>query len=369
MEEILLSLNPNYEERFMSIEPKSRAMTFPRVGKYIIIFFAAAFIIVGVRAYQLYQFVFQINVRSNYVMLISDTDTYKTLSNRFEKDSVLFRMKAFDWVSKKKNYRDNIKPGRYELKKGMTTNELLNMLRSGAQEPVDITFNNVRFKEELAGKVSKYIQADSLSILNLFSNEEQIKAWGFTTETFRTMFIPNTYEMYWTTSAQTFAERMYTEYNKFWNEERKTKAEALNISPAEVSILASIVQSETIKKEELPRVAGLYVNRLKRGILLQADPTVKYAVGDFSIKRVLNKHLEVESPYNTYKFVGLPPGPICFPDISSIEAVLNYENHKYLYMCAKEDFSGYHNFAKSLREHNKNAESYRKALNDRKIFK
>ncbi len=344
-------------------------MTFPRFGKFIIIFFAAAFIVVGVRAYQLYQFVFQENVLSNYIMLITEEDTYKTVSSRFEADSVLTSIKAFKWVSKKKNYIDNIKPGRYELTKGMTTNELVNMLRSGAQGPVNITFNNVRFKEELAGKVSKYIEADSVSILNLFSNEEQIKNWGFTTETFRTMFIPNTYEMYWTTSAQDFAERMHTEYQKFWNEERRTKAEALNISPAEVSILASIVQSETIKKEELPRVAGLYVNRLKRGILLQADPTVKYAVGDFSIKRVLNKHLEIESPYNTYKYVGLPPGPICFPDISSINAVLNYEDHKFLYMCAKEDFSGYHNFARTLRQHNKNADKYRKALNDRRIFK
>lgn len=353
----------------MAIEPKSRAMTFPRIRKFIIIFFAAAFIVVGVRGYQLYQFVFQENVLADYVLLISEEDTYKTISSRLEADSILSSPKAFKWVSKKKKYPKNIKAGRYELKNGMTTNELVNILRSGAQEPVNVTFNNVRFKEDLAGKVSKYIQADSISILNLFSDKKQIKEWGFSPETFRTMFIPNTYEMYWTCSAQDFAERMHAEYKKFWNEERKTKAEALNISPAEVSIIASIAQSETIKKDELPRVAGLYVNRLKRGILLQADPTVKYAVGDFSIKRVLNKHLEIESPYNTYKYVGLPPGPICFPTIQSIDAVLNYESHKYLYMCAKEDFSGYHNFAKTLRQHNNNAAKYRKALDDRRIYK
>ena len=353
----------------MSIEPKSRAMTFPRIGKFIILFFAAAFILVGVRGYQLYQFVFQENVRSDYVMLISVEDTYDTVKDRLLKDEILFSEKAFKWVAKKKKYNKNVKPGRYELKRGMTTNELVNMLRSGAQKPVDITFNNVRFKEDVAGKVSKYIQADSLSILALFSDEKQIKEWDFTTETFRTMFIPNTYEMYWTISAKEFAKRMHDEYQNFWNAERKTKAEDLNISPAEVSILASIVQSETIKKDELPRVAGLYINRLKRGILLQADPTVKYAVGDFSIKRVLNKHLEIESPYNTYKYVGLPPGPICFPSIQSIDAVLNYESHKFLYMCAKEDFSGYHNFAKTLRQHNRNANIYRKALDDRKIYK
>ncbi len=353
----------------MSIEPKSRAMTFPRIGKFIILFFAAAFILVGVRGYQLYQFIFQENVRSDYVMLISVEDTYDTVKDRLLKDEILFSEKAFKWVAKKKKYNKNVKPGRYKLKRGMTTNELVNMLRSGAQKPVDITFNNVRFKEDMAGKVSKYIQADSLSILALFSDEKQIKEWGFTTETFRTMFIPNTYEMYWTISAKEFAKRMHDEYQNFWNAERKIKAEALNISPAEVSIVASIVQSETIKKDELPRVAGLYINRLKRGILLQADPTVKYAVGDFSIKRVLNKHLEIESPYNTYKYVGLPPGPICFPSIQSIDAVLNYESHKFLYMCAKEDFSGYHNFAKTLRQHNRNANIYRKALDDRKIYK
>jgi len=353
----------------MSIEQKSRAMTFPRVGKYIIIFFAIAFIIVGARGYQLYHYIFDANVKSNYVLLISEKDNYDTIYSKLENDQVLTNYKAFIWVAKKKKYKDNVKPGRYELKLGMTTNELVNMLRSGAQMPIDITFNNVRFKEDLAGKVSKYIEADSLSLLNLFSDEMQIKEWGFTTETFRTMFIPNTYEMYWTTSAKQFANRMHSEYEKFWNKERLEKAESIGLTPAEVSILASIVQSETIKSEELPKVAGLYVNRLKRGILLQADPTVKYAVGDFSLKRILNKHLEVESPYNTYKYVGLPPGPICFPDIASIDAVLNYENHKYLYMCAKEDFSGYHNFAKTLAQHNRNAKNYREALDDRKIFK
>jgi UPF0755 protein len=353
----------------MSLDQKSNAMVFPRIGKFIIIFFALAFILVGARGYQLYQYVFQKNVRIDYVMLITTDDTYETVSKRLETDAILLNSKAFKWVAKKKKYPKNVKPGRYELKKGMTTNELVNILRSGAQKPVNITFNNVRFKEELAGKVSKYIQADSISILTLFSDEKQIKKWGFNTETFRTMFIPNTYEMYWTTSAEDFLERMHVEYERFWNEERRMKAEAINISKAEVSILASIVQSETIKKDELPRVAGLYVNRLKRGILLQADPTVKYAIGDFAIKRVLNKHLEIESPYNTYKYVGLPPGPICFPSIQSIDAVLNYENHNYLFMCAKEDFSGYHNFAKTLRQHNNNAALYRKALDDRKIYK
>lgn len=344
-------------------------MTFPRVGKLIIIIFAIAFIITGARAYQLYRYIFDANVRSDYVLLIDKNTDYDDLFARFEKDNVLLNLKAFNWVSKKKDYRENIKPGRYALTKNMNTNTLVNKLRSGAQDPVDVVFNNVRLKEELAGKVSKYIWADSLSILGLFSDKQHIDSLGFNTETYRTMFIPNTYEMYWTTSADEFARRMHKEYNRFWNEERKQKAVDMNLSLAEVSILASIVQQETIKDDELPRVAGLYVNRLKKGMFLQADPTVKYAIGDFSIKRVLNKHLKIDSPYNTYKYAGLPPGPICFPSIKTIDAVLNYEHHNYLYMCAKADFSGHHSFAATLAQHNRNAAKYRAAINKNGIFR
>jgi len=344
-------------------------MLFPKIGKFIIIFVAIAFIVVGVRAYQLYQYVFQENVKTNYILYISDNTTFNQISDSLHINNILINEKAFKWISKKKNYPTAIKPGRYLFKIGMNTNQVVNMLRSGIQNPVDVTFNNVRFKEDLAGKVSKYIQADSISILNLFYDEKKIENFGFDTETFRAMFIPNTYEFYWTTSADKFANRMKTEYERFWNESRKTKAKKLNLSPVEVIILASIVESETVKSDELKRVAGLYLNRLKRGILLQADPTIKYAVGDYSLKRVLNKHLEIESPYNTYKYAGLPPGPIMFPETSAIDAVLNYENHKYLYMCAKEDFSGYHNFAKTLSQHNRNAAKYRAALDKNRIWK
>ena len=353
----------------MSIEQKNRIMIFPKIGKFIIIFFSIAFIVVGIRAYQLYRYVFEENVKINYVLFISENTTFKQISDSLHVNNVLKNEKAFKWISKKKSYPMAIKQGRYLFKKGMNTNQVVNMLRAGIQETVDVTFNNVRFKENLAGKVSKYIQADSVSILNLFSDEKKIKAFGFNTETFRTMFIPNTYEFYWTTSAGEFANRMKLEYDRFWNDSRKAKAEKLNLSPEEVITLASIIQSETIKPDELKRVSGLYINRLKRGIPLQADPTVKYAVGDYSLKRVLNKHLEIESPYNTYKYAGLPPGPIAFPEISAIDAVLNYEEHKFLYMCAKEDFSGYHNFAKTLAQHNRNAAKYRAALDTNKIWR
>ncbi|WP_340114166.1 endolytic transglycosylase MltG [Maribellus mangrovi] len=353
----------------MSIEQKSKAMTFPRLGRLIIIVFAIAFIIVGARAYQLYHYVFDANVRMDYVLLIKDSTTYDQLVQQLQEDEVLDNYKAFRWVSKKKNFRHKIKPGRYELQKDMTTNALVNKLRSRAQDPVDVVFNNVRLKEDLAGKVSKYIWADSTSIIKLFSDTDQIEEWGFNSETFRSMFIPNTYEMYWTTEAHEFAERMNEEYYRFWNVERKEKAEAMNLSPAEVTTLASIVEQETAKRDEMPRVAGLYINRLNRGILLQADPTVKYALGDFGIKRVLNKHLEIDSPYNTYKYAGLPPGPISFPSISAIDAVLHHEDNNFIYMCAKEDFSGYHNFAATLTQHNRNAAKYRAALDKNKIYK
>jgi UPF0755 protein len=352
----------------MTIDQKNKIMMFPKIGKFIIIFFSVAFIVAGIRAYQLYRYVFEENVKNEYILIIPENANYAQVTDSLTANDVLVNLKAFKWVAKKKNYPVAVKPGRYHFEKGMNSNQIVNMLRGGLQEPVEVTFNNVHFKEDLAGKVSKYIQADSLSLLKLFYNEEKIKEYGFTPETFRAMFIPNTYEFYWTTSAEEFADRMKTEYERFWNEERRAKAAELNLTPAEVTTLASIVQSETAKKEELPVVAGLYINRLKRGQLLQADPTVKYAVGDFSLKRILNSHLEIESPYNTYKYVGLPPGPINFPEIASVDAVLNHQKHNYIYMCAKPDFSGYHNFASNLADHNRNAAAYRAALNANKIY-
>jgi UPF0755 protein len=353
----------------MTINKKYNLLLFPKVGKFIIIFFSVALLIVGLRAYQLYNYTFKENVKNNYTLIIRDGTTFEQVLDTLQENDVLINYKAFKWVAKKKDYKGSVKPGRYVFKEGMNTNEIVNILRSGIQEPLDVTFNNVKFKEELAGKVSRYIKADSVSILKLFSDEDKIAEFGFTTETFKAMFIPNTYELYWTTSAEEFAIRMKNEYDDFWNEERMSKAEKVGLTPVEVTTLASIVTEETTKDEELRRVAGLYVNRLERGIPLQADPTVKYAVGDFSLNRVLNSHLEIDSPYNTYKNQGLPPGPINFPGIAAIDAVLNYEDHDYLFMCAREDFSGYHNFSSSLSEHNRNADRYRAALDKNNIRK
>ncbi|MBS2210805.1 endolytic transglycosylase MltG [Carboxylicivirga mesophila] len=275
---------------------------------------------------------------------------------------------AFKWVAQKKNYT-TIKPGRYKLVNNWSNNDLVNTLRSGNQSAVKVTFNNIRTMPELAGKISQYLEADSTAFLEALTNEELIKDLGFNKATSPALFIPNTYEFWWNTSPEKFIDRMHNEYEKFWTASRRSKAKAAGLTPLEVSTLAAIVDEETIKQDEKPKVAGLYINRLKKNIRLQADPTIKYAIGDFTIQRVLTKDLATDSPYNTYLYAGLPPGPIRIPSVSGIEAVLNYTQHQYLYMCAKEDFSGYHNFAKTLKQHNINAAKFQRALNQQRIYR
>lgn len=353
----------------MALKRNSNILLFPKFGKAIIIVVSIGLVVAGVRGYQLYMYIFQPNVTQNLILEIPHEATYGQVVDSLKAHHALENQKAFEWVAKKKNYANTIKPGRYLLEKGMNNNEVIDMLRGGKQQPVDLTFNNVRKKEQFAAAIDKYLEADSSQILSLFYDTLLIKELGFTPVTFPVMFVPNTYELYWTTTPSNFAKRMKIEYEKFWNEERKTKADQIGLTPAEVSILASIVQEETVKNDEKPVVAGLYLNRLKRGMPLQADPTIKYAVNDFTLRRVLNTHLEMDSPYNTYKFAGLPPGPINFPEISSIDAVLNPKKHNFIYMCAKSDFSGYHNFAQTLAQHNRNADAYRAALDANKIYK
>jgi UPF0755 protein len=269
---------------------------------------------------------------------------------------------SFEWLAEKLNYKKNIHPGRYKLKNRMSNRELLTMLRSGEQEPVKLTINSVRSIELVAGRAGKLLEADSIAILNLFNDRLFLWTYGFKPSTAAAMIIPNTYELYWNTSPRQFIDRMYNEYNKFWNEARLAKAREIGLNKIEISTLASIVEEETKKNSEKAIVAGVYINRLKKGMRLQADPTVKYAVGDVTIKRILNKHLEFDSPYNTYLYAGIPPGPIDVPSVTSIDAVLNYQHHQYLYFCAKEDFSGYHNFSKTLEQHNVYARLYQRAL-------
>ncbi len=310
-----------------------------------------------------------ISTAENYSLYIYSNDDFETIKNKLYSDSLVINKKSFEWVAKKLDYPKYIKSGHYIIKDGMSNRHLLNMLRSGSQTPVKFTFNNIRTLEQLAARIDEQLELDSLAVLNAIKGNATLKEMGFDKENFAALFIPNTYELYWNIDANEFVEKMINEYNKFWNEERINKAKSLNITPIEASILASIVDKETTKVSEMPCIAGVYINRLKKNWALQADPTLVFAIGDFEIKRVLDIHKEIESPYNTYKYIGLPPGPICIPSIAAIDAVLNAEKHKYFYFCANSDMSGYHVFARNMKEHNMNAEKYRKALNKRRIWK
>ena len=352
----------------MKLEQKNRVNIMPKAGRIIMIVTAAGLLLSGYYAWLLFGYIFNENVKKDYVLYISRGMTYSAVYDSLALNDVFKDIKAFRWVAKKKDYPALVRPGRFHFKTGMNTNEVVNMLRGGLQSPVNVTFNNIRFPEQLAGVISRYLEPDSTALMAVLASENATR-YGFTPETYRAMFIPNTYQFFWTTTPEEFADRMKKEYDRFWNESRRQKAEVLGLTPVEVSTLAAIVQEETIKEDEKPRVAGVYINRLRRSMPLQADPTVKFAVGDFTLQRILFVHLEIDSPYNTYKHAGLPPGPITFPEISSIDAVLNFEQHNYLYFCAKDDFSGYHAFARTHAEHNRNAERWRRALNERKIFR
>ena len=306
------------------------------------------------------------NTKYLYIKTGSDfNDVFETIKkDGIVKDSVSFRNAANNM-----DYPGSVKPGRYRLTQGMSNRSFINMLKAGNQEPVKIAFQNVRLKGTLAGMVAKKLETDSASISSLLDSASFVEKYGFNTDNIYTMFIPNSYEVYWNTSAEKFFLRMYDEYEKFWTAERKAKAEKIGLTPIKVSILASIVDGEALMDKEMPIIAGLYMNRLKKGMRLEADPTVIFAANDFTIRRVLNKHLRISSPYNTYMHTGLPPGPIGMPSINAIDAVLNYSSHNYIYMCAKEDFSGYHNFATTMAEHSKNARKFQQALNERNIKK
>jgi len=302
------------------------------------------------------------------MLKIGSNDTYKTVANRLYDDHVVNDLVSFSFLAKVLGYQDNVKPGLYTVAPKMTNLELIRVLRSGKQSPIRVTFNNVRTKEDLAEKITANMEISEEQFLHLIQDSVYIRKYNFNEETIMSMFVPNTYELWWNTSAEALFDRMYKEYESFWTDERKQKASTMGLNQTEVSTLASIVQAESQKSDERSRIAGVYLNRLKLGMPLQADPTLVFALGDFEIKRVLNVHKETDSPYNTYMYAGLPPGPINLPDINSLDAVLNAEDHSYLYFCAKEDFSGYHSFASTLAQHNANARRYQAALNAAKIY-
>lgn len=338
--------------------------------KIILSIFFLLLLIGGITGYSYYKKIYYPNVKTskNITFLYIPTgsnfdDLLKILSD----NCILLNISSFEWLAEQKKYTEHVKPGKYKLNNNMSNNELINLLRAGKQEPVNIVIRGFRTKEELAEKIGNNLEADSSSVMDLLNKSSFASKYGFNNENILVMIIPNTYEFYWNTSAEDFFSRMAKEYKTFWNDDRKQLASNDGITQTEVSILASIVQQEAYKIDEMPVIAGVYINRLHKGMRLQADPTVIYAVGDFTLHRVLKKHLECESPYNTYLHEGLPPGPICIPWQKSIDAVLNYQKHQYLYFCAKEDFSGYHNFAKTGAEHQKNAAKYQNALNKRNI--
>lgn len=289
--------------------------------------------------------------------------TFKTVMDTLKRRKIFYDFKSFTRAAQLVAYPSNIHSGRYELKPNWSNYKVLKTLKSGSQTPVNLMFTSVRTKDKLAYKISKQLSFKTDEFLKFYDDPKNAKKYEFTSETFILMFIPNTYEVYWDIYLPDFFKRMNKEYQKFWNKEQKQKAKNLGLTPIEVGILASIVEAETNNNTEKPRIAGVYLNRLNKGMLLQADPTVKFALGDFSIKRILHEHLEVESRYNTYKHLGLPPGPINCPSIASINAVLNAEKHDFIYFCAKPDYSGTHVFAKNLDQHNRNAKKYHKFLN------
>lgn len=284
-------------------------------------------------------------------------------------------MRGFRWLTAINAYRagkskDNylpFRPGNYELRDGDSMREIWNRLASGAQTPVKVVVGAPRTLDRLAASLGSQLMADSTAFAAVMANDTLVKTLGYDLQTLPALFIPNTYEMWWTITPEEFMQRMKKEYDRFWTADRQQKAKRVGLTSIEVATLASIVDEETNQATEKPIVAGLYLNRLSRGILLQADPTVKFAVGDPSLRRILYTHLEVESPYNTYRHAGLPPGPIRVASMQGLDAVLNASHHDYLYMCAKEDFSGCHNFAPTLAEHNANARRYQNALNQRGI--
>lgn len=303
----------------------------------------------------------------NRIIYIPTGSTFEQVKQTLQDSNVVVYPKILAMTAEYMKYPSNIKAGRYLLKPGMNSKEIIAKLRIGEQDPLKVTIHSVRTLNNLAGKAAGYFEQDSLAFLTNLLDPSIYEEYNFSRENFLSMFIPNTYEMLWTTTPEAFISRMKREYDKYWNETRLTKIEQNQLTPTDAYTIASIVEKETNYDPERPAVAGVYINRLKTGQKLQADPTVVFALGDFNLQRVLFKHLDVDSPYNTYRYSGLPPGPICMPSMSSLEAVVNAENHNYMFFCAKPDNSGTHAFAVTYAEHLKNAAAFSSWLNSRNI--
>lgn len=341
--------------------------------KKLVISLIAVILLSGGSAFlYFYQKVFKANVvtsngETDFIYIKSNA-TFQDVVNQLTNRQMLHNLESFIWLAEFFEYQNDVKPGRYKIKQGMNNKDLVRLLKSGKQEPLKITINNFRTKEILAGKLGALLEADSLSIIQKLSSDEFEQEFELNADQAIAFFQPNTYEFYWNTTADGLINKLKPFFTKFWNDERIQKAKTLGLSKAEVATLASIVQLETLKSDEMPRVAGAYLNRLRIGQKLQADPTVVFASQQFNLKRVKGKSLlETDSPYNTYRYTGLPPGPIYLPKPVAIDAVLNAEKHNYFYFCARPDGSGYHIFAQTYEQHLQNARAYHRNLNNRGI--
>ncbi len=343
-----------------------------RIKKIVAVVMVVFTIMLSSISFYTYQILFTPNIlvdRDDQFFAIEKGTTFKQLQNRLYKDRIVNDLVSFSLLAKLKGLDENVKNGMYLLKKDMSNTAAINLLRAGLQTPVRMTFNSARKIEELSTKLTANLEIDSADMAPYLLSDSVAHIYGFDSLNFIGMFLPNTYEVYWTASPKEVLDRMKLEYDRYWNQTRRNKADSLGLTPQEVVTLASIVDSETNLMNEAPTIAGVYLNRIRRGYPLQADPTLVFAMNDFTIRRVLDVHKKTDSPYNTYKYKGLPPGPIMMPSIKAVESVLNAENHRFLYFCAKEDFSGYHVFARTLEEHNVNASKFQRALNRQRIYK
>lgn len=321
---------------------------------------------------RVYRPIFSSNVQTPdgkpYELFIYTGWDYQKVGESLLNAHLISDVESFHWVARRMNYPNHVYAGRYLIKDGMSTRELVQLLRSGKQTPTSFTFVKFRTTQQLSQYVGEKLEMSAHDLQQLLDDPEYLKRFnGLRPDIALTIFIPNTYELYWNIKPKDFVERMYQEYKRFWNESRNEQRKNLRLSRLEVMTLASIVEEETNKNDEKPTVAGVYLNRVRKKWPLEADPTVKYAVGDFSLRRILNSHLQTDSPYNTYLYPGIPPGPICTPSITSIDAVLTPKNHDYMFFCARVDGSGYHHFSKTLTQHNAYAREYHRMLNQRGI--
>lgn len=340
--------------------------------KTIIVLLLTLLIVGGLGGYYAYKTIYQPNINSidkkSQIIYIPTGSDFDDVLDILNDNNILKNQSTFEFLAEKKKYKDAVKPGKYRILAKMSNNALINLLKSGIQEQVEINFNGIKSTNQLISRLCRRIEADSISLYEAMNDNGYLSKYGLNPDNVQTLFITGTYKFYWNTSVDEFFDRMSKEYKSFWTVARKKKAKEIGFSQTEVAVLASIVQGEQCcDNAEKKIIAGLYINRLKQDMLLQSDPTVIFAIGDFSIQRVSFEQTRFESPYNTYINKGLPPGPISFIQGTSIDAVLNYEKSSYIFMCAKEDLSGKHYFAKSYDQHCVFAQKYRDALNNRGI--